>query len=72
MAFNPGIYDDDCTSVRERHQANGVILVVIGGQKGQGFSVQATGDILVRLPAILESIARQIREQMAQNLGARL
>jgi hypothetical protein len=41
MAVGPGKYDPECTAVRLATRAETVILVVIGGDRGNGFSVQA-------------------------------
>lgn len=40
MAFGPGKYDSLATYVREQTKAACVVLTVIGGDKGSGFSVQ--------------------------------
>lgn len=61
MALGPGIYDDECTEAREATKAQTVLLMVMGGAKGNGFSVQSTDALVqVKLPAILRSIADQI------------
>ena len=48
MGHGPGKYDDLCTQARNTAKAAGVVLIVFGGEKGDGFSVQAsaqtTGD----------------------------
>jgi hypothetical protein len=60
MTIGPGKYDAEATWVRERAKASGVILIVIGGDRGQGFAAQATPEITARLPAMLRDIADQI------------
>lgn len=60
MALGPGIYDDECTKVREELGADGVVLIVFGGEKGGGFSVQAPVDITLDLPSVLAILAQQI------------
>lgn len=68
MALGPGKYDDVCTMVR--HQvglsgdvlAGGVIVIVFGGNKGNGFSCQADLATTMALADVLEDVARQIRE----------
>lgn len=62
MAFGPGKYDDLCTEVREKAQAKGTLVIILNGNKGSGFSCQAELDVTLRLPAMLEHIAKQIRE----------
>ena len=37
-----------------------VIVIVVGGDKGEGFSVQATADVLWTLPDMLREIAKQM------------
>lgn len=63
MALGPGKYDDLCTSVRHAAYANAVLLVIIDGDRGSGFSVQAVNfDITARLPEMLRDFAKQIEE----------
>jgi hypothetical protein len=62
MAIGPGKYDDLCTMVREKAEAEGAIVIVFGGKRGSGFSCQADLEATLRLPDILESVAKQIRE----------
>lgn len=66
MTIGPGKYDDLCTEMRTRlgiDDATGgcVVLIVFGGNKGDGFSVQADSVHTMLLPDILEDIARKIR-----------
>ena len=58
--IGPGRYDDEATMVMERVKAQGVILIVVGGSKGEGFACQATFPTMLQLPAMLRSIADQI------------
>jgi hypothetical protein len=37
-----------------------VVLIIIDGNKGQGFSVQATLAVTMALPAILRAVADQL------------
>lgn len=66
MAFGPGRYDDEVTALRERYHAHGVVLIIIGGDKGEGFSMQADLETTLRLPEMLEYVAAQIREDRAR------
>jgi hypothetical protein len=61
MALGPGKYDDACTLARSVTGGH-VILIVLGGGRGSGFSCQCGEDALHLLPDMLESIAAQIRE----------
>lgn len=61
MATGPGKYDDACTVARESTAAEAVLLVVIDGSKGSGFSVQATDPKLVAtIPTMLRRLATEI------------
>ena len=61
---NPGKYDDLCTMVRQAAQAQGAIVIIVNGDKGNGFSVQATQEVLNTLPDMLEYMAKQIRKDL--------
>ena len=56
-----GKYDDACTQARTSTQALGAALIVIGGKEGHGFSVQMPMEALIKLPDMLEFMAKQIR-----------
>jgi len=58
---NPGKYDDICTMARNCAKAQGAVLIIIGGDKGTGFSVQLPLSHLLSLPAMLETMAKEIR-----------
>ena len=63
MPFGPGKYDALCTEAREKADAVAVILLVIGGNQGEGFSCQTADlEVLAKLPSILRDVARQIEE----------
>ena len=61
MAIGPGIYNDVCTQVRIQTQARGVIVIIIDGEKGTGFSCQADLLTMIQLPEMLEHVAEDIR-----------
>ena len=60
MAKGPGKYDDLCTMVRDKAEAECAILIVIGGNRGGGFAVQATADVVAKLPEMLRIMADEI------------
>jgi hypothetical protein len=64
VPFGPGKYDDVCTMVREQVGVDrgGVLVIVIGGNQGTGFSCQADLETTLALPNLLEAVARQMRE----------
>jgi len=67
MAIGPGKYDDICSLVREKVgivDEGGVILIVLGGNQGAGFSCQADLETMEALPDMLESLISQIREDL--------
>ena len=67
MALGPGKYDDLCTYVREQVgidvnvNGGGVVVMVLGGNRGSGFAVQADIATTLKLPDLLEHMAREIR-----------
>lgn len=61
MAIGPGKYDDVCTRVREEEGATAVAVIIAGGKRGGGFSVQSSSlSFIGILPAILREAADQI------------
>ena len=60
-----GKYDAECEQVFQTTLANGVVLIVLGGEHGSGFSVTLRDPQLAYgLPDILESMAKSIRAQL--------
>ena len=66
MAIGPGKYDKACTVARESTGGIGAVLIVIGGDNGGGFSCQVPPAMMFELPAILETLAAQIRADIRQ------
>jgi hypothetical protein len=68
--IGPGKYDDLCSYVTVKtgidKRGGGVILIVINGDKGNGFAVQADLATTLAVPEMLEHIAQQIRSDMQQ------
>ena len=60
--MGPGKYDDLTTYVREKSEAHGVIVIIVGGNKGEGFSCQADIVTLSLLPKMLRDVANQIEK----------
>lgn len=63
MAFGPGKYDEAVTTLREILGARGVLLLVVDGVHGSGFSAQLPPDLTLSLPEILRDIADQIDQK---------
>jgi len=58
--IGPGKYDDAATVARTATAAEGVLLIVVNGSKGSGFSAQLSAELTLRLPAILREVADEI------------
>ena len=62
MAEGPGRYDRYCTLIRKETGAHTVIVLVLDGNEGSGFSVQSTMiDSREKLPDLLEDMANDIK-----------
>ncbi len=61
----PGKYDDICTLAREAASAEGAVLMIIKGNLGGGFSIQVPPEMLPNLPKLLETMANEIRKDLA-------
>lgn len=70
MNTGPGKYDDLCTLVRRRSNASAVVLIVLGGDKGSGFSLQgleeSPGVLAALMPDMMRGIADEIEQSRAQ------
>lgn len=62
----PGKYDDECALIKGMTLARGVLLVVVGGEHGNGVSMKIDDPtIAAMVPAMLEGLAAQIRADLA-------
>ena len=57
MALGPGKYDAEVTDLRERLKASGVLLLVFGAERGEGFSAQLSPALTLEMPGMLRQIA---------------
>jgi hypothetical protein len=69
LMMGPGIYDAEAELVAARVGVNdatggGVIVIVLGGPRGPGFSVHADAATMALLPHLLEQVALQITVEM--------
>lgn len=64
MALGPGKYDALVTRIMDEAPAQGVILLIIDGVLGSGFSVQATAEITASLPTLLREVADGIERDL--------
>ena len=70
--LGPGKYDDLATYAREKAEAEGVIVLVFGGNKGGGFAVQLPAYLLAELPNFLRNLADSVEgdsERFAKSTG---
>ena len=60
----PGKYDDICTIVREKTQASSVVVIILDGNEGNGFSAQSESPYFEKiLPKILRSMADELEDE---------
>jgi hypothetical protein len=59
-----GLYDAETEALLIQLQARGIVLIVTDGARGSGFSVAMAPDLLKGMPDMLESVAKQIREDL--------
>ncbi len=64
MAVGEGKYDKSLTLALEFSYAQEGILIVFDGNKGMGFSVQATEENIAKIPDVLEHMAKEIRKDL--------
>jgi hypothetical protein len=62
MALGPGRYDDHAERILKETEAEAVLVLVVKGNKGSGFSCKAPIAITLMLPAILRRLAQDIEE----------
>lgn len=74
-----GKYEPECTEALLKCGAQSVLLIVFGGDRGDGFSIAArptdTGDLgevaetILKIPYVLRSVADQIEAYNLQRLS---
>lgn len=67
--IGPGKYDDICLRVRKDTKAEGVVLIIMNGNKGFGMSIQVPGKYLLVLPESLRNIADAIEQDLKNSIG---
>jgi len=65
MSLGPGKYDLETTMVQKETNAQGVILIIIDGKRGSGFSVQATLEVTLAIPGMLRTIADKMEADIS-------
>ncbi len=73
MKNEPGKYDPECTAAREACDADGALLIVIGGDRGDGFAAQLPGPLVKPVIAILREVADQMEEaaELKKRMGSK-
>lgn len=61
-----GKYEDVCALAREATQAQGVVLIVMDGARGNGLSVQLPLEKLILLPDLLRYMAKEIDKDLIE------
>jgi len=61
-----GRYDEVCAAARVATGAKGIILIIIEGEKGAGFSVQAPLHLMPVMADMLDAAAAQIRQELTR------
>lgn len=69
MPIGPGRYDEQATRVRLETKALGVLLIVFGGEHGNGFSAQLPLEELLLVPRVLRSVADDLERDAASQMG---
>jgi hypothetical protein len=69
MTHGPGKYDQFATYVRVHTEAAAVVVIVIDGNKGEGFSVQADETVVLKLPAMLRALADEMDRDLKSGPG---
>lgn len=64
MPLGPGKYDPECTRVMQDQQADAVLLIVVNGKKGNGFSLQSIPEWVLKVPELLRDVANDIEQSV--------
>lgn len=69
MALGAGKYDPECTVARESAAAMCAIVIIFGGDRGDGFSCQADLETLAKLPSLLRLMADSMEKDVRGGNG---
>jgi hypothetical protein len=67
MAQGPSKYDKECTLVRDSASAKVALVIVIGGDRGDGFAMQAGTEVP---PSVVAQMLRNVAEQIERTVGS--
>ena len=59
-----GKYADLTRLIRKRAKAKGVMVIIVGGYAGHGFSLEMDHQDTKRAPEMLRDVARQIEDDL--------
>jgi len=69
MTVGPGRYNDIADFARIKTGARGLVLIVLDGQRGQGFEVLVDDPVLLReLPNMLRTVAEAVERDVEHDL----
>lgn len=67
MALGGGKYDEEAVQAFESTQAEHLVLIVVGGKKGNGFECRSTDPLFsMLLPELLHECANKIEEDLSK------
>jgi hypothetical protein len=72
MALGPGKYDNLCSLVRRKAMARCALVIVLNGNKGDGFSCQMQTESPLEYTRTLIVVLRSVLEQLEADLIALL
>lgn len=64
MPIGPGKYDDYCQEILMKTKARGVILIVVGGRRGDGFSAQLTKSDAIAVTKAFSEISEVMKKDI--------
>jgi hypothetical protein len=64
MAEGPDKYDAWCTMVRTGVHAEGVLMMVVNGVYGSGFSCQGSREVHRNMVTVLRNVADQLEQDL--------
>ena len=71
MAKRDGKYDEEANELQRGFDADAVIVLVVGGERGNGVSICSDLQTMMHLPEVLRTIAEQIEADIAIELAER-
>ncbi len=63
----PGKYDTECEGVLLATNADGVLLIVLGGHRGSGFSMTVRQSERARAVALVPSVLREVAAEIERD-----